>query len=128
MRGVTSVRDMGGPVFGLKRAIDEGIAKSEVRFCRRFFAPADRLGYAACRNQTINRNWCSVLYYVTIKRDEKVLAARRVSQGMAGSFSRGATQQMMPSRRARREPHKSSNPALQPLLRGRPLTAGCALT
>jgi imidazolonepropionase-like amidohydrolase len=25
MRGVTSVRDMGGPVFGLKRAIDEGI-------------------------------------------------------------------------------------------------------
>lgn len=24
MRGVTSVRDMGGPVFGLKRAIDEG--------------------------------------------------------------------------------------------------------
>ena len=26
---------------------------------------------------------CSVLYYVTIKRDEKVLAARRVSQGMA---------------------------------------------
>ncbi|MGI9354448.1 MAG: metal-dependent hydrolase family protein, partial [Rhizobiaceae bacterium] len=25
MRGVTSVRDMGGPVFGLKRAIDEGL-------------------------------------------------------------------------------------------------------
>ena len=25
MRGITSVRDMGGPVFGLKRAIDEGI-------------------------------------------------------------------------------------------------------
>jgi imidazolonepropionase-like amidohydrolase len=25
MRGVTSARDMGGPVFGLKRAIDEGI-------------------------------------------------------------------------------------------------------
>ena len=25
MRGVTTVRDMGGPVFGLKRAIDEGI-------------------------------------------------------------------------------------------------------
>ena len=25
MRGVTSVRDMGGPVFGLKRAIDDGI-------------------------------------------------------------------------------------------------------
>jgi imidazolonepropionase-like amidohydrolase len=28
MRGVTSVRDMGGPVFGLKRAIDEGIVPS----------------------------------------------------------------------------------------------------
>ncbi len=26
MRGFTTVRDMGGPVFGLKRAIDEGIA------------------------------------------------------------------------------------------------------
>lgn len=25
MRGVTSLRDMGGPVFGLKRAIDEGV-------------------------------------------------------------------------------------------------------
>jgi len=25
MRGVTSLRDMGGAVFGLKRAIDEGI-------------------------------------------------------------------------------------------------------
>jgi imidazolonepropionase-like amidohydrolase len=27
MRGFTTVRDVGGPVFGLKRAIDEGIAK-----------------------------------------------------------------------------------------------------
>jgi imidazolonepropionase-like amidohydrolase len=27
MRGFTTVRDMGGPVFGLKRAIDEGIVK-----------------------------------------------------------------------------------------------------
>jgi imidazolonepropionase-like amidohydrolase len=27
MRGFTTVRDMGGPVFGLKRAIDEGIIK-----------------------------------------------------------------------------------------------------
>ena len=27
---------------------------------------------------------CSVLYKVTIKRDEKVLAVRRVSPGMAG--------------------------------------------
>ena len=27
MRGFTTVRDMGGPVFGLKRAIDEGVAK-----------------------------------------------------------------------------------------------------
>ena len=26
MRGFTTVRDMAGPVFGLKRAIDEGIA------------------------------------------------------------------------------------------------------
>src|ERR1700688_1951857 len=26
MRGFTTIRDMGGPVFGLKRAIDEGIA------------------------------------------------------------------------------------------------------
>ena len=25
MRGFTTVRDMGGPVFGLKRAIDEGV-------------------------------------------------------------------------------------------------------
>ena len=25
MRGFTTVRDMGGPAFGLKRAIDEGI-------------------------------------------------------------------------------------------------------
>lgn len=25
MRGFTSVRDMGGPVFGLKRAIDAGV-------------------------------------------------------------------------------------------------------
>ena len=27
MRGFTTVRDVGGPVFGLKRAIDEGIVK-----------------------------------------------------------------------------------------------------
>jgi len=27
MRGFTTVRDMGGPVFGLKRAIDEGAIK-----------------------------------------------------------------------------------------------------
>ena len=27
MRGFTTIRDMGGPVFGLKRAIDEGIVK-----------------------------------------------------------------------------------------------------
>lgn len=27
MRGFTTVRDMGGPVFGLKRAIDEGVIK-----------------------------------------------------------------------------------------------------
>ncbi len=27
MRGFTTVRDMGGPVFGLKRAIDEGVTK-----------------------------------------------------------------------------------------------------
>jgi imidazolonepropionase-like amidohydrolase len=27
MRGFTTVRDMGGPVFGLKRAIDEGVVK-----------------------------------------------------------------------------------------------------
>jgi imidazolonepropionase-like amidohydrolase len=25
MRGFTTVRDMGGPTFGLKRAIDEGL-------------------------------------------------------------------------------------------------------
>ena len=25
MRGFTTVRDLGGPVFGLKRAIDEGV-------------------------------------------------------------------------------------------------------
>ena len=25
MRGFTTIRDMGGPVFGLKRAIDEGV-------------------------------------------------------------------------------------------------------
>ena len=25
MRGFTTVRDMGGPTFGLKRAIDEGV-------------------------------------------------------------------------------------------------------
>ena len=25
MRGFTTVRDMGGPAFGLKRAIDEGL-------------------------------------------------------------------------------------------------------
>ena len=27
MRGFTTIRDVGGPVFGLKRAIDEGIVK-----------------------------------------------------------------------------------------------------
>src|SRR5262249_57404595 len=27
MRGLTTVRDVGGPVFGLKQAIDEGIVK-----------------------------------------------------------------------------------------------------
>ena len=27
MRGFTTVRDVGGPVFGLKHAIDEGIVK-----------------------------------------------------------------------------------------------------
>ena len=42
MRGFTTIRDMGGPVFGLKRAIDEGIvpgradgasAQAEGDFC-----------------------------------------------------------------------------------------------
>jgi imidazolonepropionase-like amidohydrolase len=31
MRGFTTVRDLGGPVFGLKRAIDEGACATEGR-------------------------------------------------------------------------------------------------
>ena len=31
MRGFTTVRDVGGPVFGLKRVIDEGIVKDPAR-------------------------------------------------------------------------------------------------
>ena len=32
MRGFTTVRDMGGPVFGLKRAIDEGSSSARASF------------------------------------------------------------------------------------------------
>ena len=35
MRGFTTVRDLGGPVFGLKRAIDEGVDDWSAHLSRR---------------------------------------------------------------------------------------------
>jgi hypothetical protein len=74
-------------------------------------------------------NWlkCSASYYLTIKRDEKPLAARQLSQQMVVPFARKLTPQMTASRRARRETHKWLNTALQFLPRDYHflLTASC---
>jgi len=49
---------------------------------------------------------CSDPYSLCIKRNEKVLAVRHVSQGMVAPFTRDVTPQMMPPRYARRETSK----------------------
>src|SRR5262249_5009985 len=40
LRGFTTVRDVGGPVFGLKRAIDEGVVAGPRILPRRWRSPA----------------------------------------------------------------------------------------
>jgi imidazolonepropionase-like amidohydrolase len=94
MRGFTSVRDMGGPVFDLKRAIDQGKAPgprvypsgamiSQTSGHGDFRAPSElsrRFGGTASRGELLNAS------YIADGRDEVLTATRENLRGGASQI------------------------------------------